>query len=468
MQKTRMILGVGLLAVSLWWTNPALAQKKSVAEEILDILRAKNQISEQQYRDLLNKARAESEQTETVVELKETVVNLQETAKQVPKAASNSLSVFWKEGLRLETGDGDFKLRIGGRVQHDWVMYSTDRKIRDSVNGGESIGDGVEFRRARIDIQGNIYRNTVYRLELDFAGGEVAFKDTYIEVLDIPYLGTYTVGHFKEPFSLEELTSSRFITFMERSLPNAFAPSRNTGMRIKNTMLNKQATWAVGFFREVDDTGTDFGPDDNYNITARATALPWYLDDGKQLVHVGFSYSHKFLDGRDFRFRSRPEAHLGPRFVDTESFAADGIDIVNPEFALVYGPASLQAEWTRAIVDTPDGSDRTFDGWYVYGSYFLTGEHRAYSTSSGAFDRVKPLRNFDWNGGWGAWEVGARYSYLDLNDSDDIRGGILGDLTLGINWYLNPNVRFMLNYVLADAKSRGEADIIETRFQADF
>jgi phosphate-selective porin OprO/OprP len=81
---------------------------------------------------------------------------------------------------------------------------------------------------------------------------------------------------------------------------------------------------------------------------------------------------------------------------------------------------------------------------------------------------VKPLRNFDGNGSWGAWEVGARYSYLDLNDGNDTRGGILGDFTLGINWYLNPNVRFMFNYVLADAKSRGEANIIETRFQADF
>lgn len=463
--KVKIIL-CGWVAILGLWTSQALAQKKSVAEEILDILRAKSQISEQQYRDLLNKARAESERTETVVDLKETVVNLQEKVEQAPKAVPNSLNVFWKEGLRMEAADGDFKLRIGGRVQQDWVMYSTDRKIRDAVNGGKSIGDGVEFRRARLNIQGNIYRNTAYRLELDFAGGEVAFKDAYIEVLDIPYVGTYTVGHYKEPFSLEELTSSRFITFMERSLPNAFAPSRNTGMKMENSLLNEQATWAVGFFRELDDTGTGFGPDDNYNITARATAVPWRLGGGEQLVHLGVSYSHKFLDGRDFRFRSRPETHLGPRFVDTASFAADGIDLVNPEFALVYGPASLQAEWTRAIVDTPEGSDRNFDGWYVYGSYFLTGEHRVYKT--GAFDRVKPLRNFDGNGSWGAWEVGARYSYLDLNDGNDTRGGILGDFTLGINWYLNPNVRFMFNYVLADAKSRGEANIIETRFQADF
>jgi phosphate-selective porin OprO/OprP len=119
-----------------------------------------------------------------------------------------------------------------------------------------------------------------------------------------------------------------------------------------------------------------------------------------------------------------------------------------------------------ANVDTPDGSDPSFSGYYAYASYFLTGEHRAYKNSSGTFDRVKPKTNFG-KGGTGAWEVALRYSGLDLNDAP-IQGGELEDITFGLNWYLNPNVRAMFNYVLADLDTVGNADIVQLRFQIDF
>ena len=108
-----------------------------------------------------------------------------------------------------------------------------------------------------------------------------------------------------------------------------------------------------------------------------------------------------------------------------------------------------------------------FQGFYVYGSYFLTGENRVYKTSSGAFDRMSPKRNFDGNGGLGAWEIALRYSNLDLNDAD-FSGGELDDFTVGVNWYLNPNTRFMWNYVFADLDDIGDTNIFQTRFQIDF
>ena len=104
-------------------------------------------------------------------------------------------------------------------------------------------------------------------------------------------------------------------------------------------------------------------------------------------------------------------------------------------------------------------------------SYFLTGEHRKYSVKDGEFSRVKPIQNFDMHGGWGAIELTARYSELDLSD-DVIDGGRLQDATLGVNWYLNPNTRIMANYVFADADiggtSGGDADLFGMRFQVDF
>jgi phosphate-selective porin OprO/OprP len=119
------------------------------------------------------------------------------------------------------------------------------------------------------------------------------------------------------------------------------------------------------------------------------------------------------------------------------------------------------------MMDATAMGDPDFDAWYVYGTYFLTGENRPYKTSSGTFDRVIPHRNFDGKGGLGAWEVGVRYAQIDLNDRL-VKGGRLEDITFGVNWYINPNVRFHLNYVFGDVAHGGEANIVQARFQVDF
>ncbi|MDZ7597282.1 MAG: porin [Desulfobacterales bacterium] len=117
--------------------------------------------------------------------------------------------------------------------------------------------------------------------------------------------------------------------------------------------------------------------------------------------------------------------------------------------------------------------DPEFDGFYLYGSYFLTGENRTYSASNGAFDRVKPKANFQLTeDGWGAWEIGLRFSTIDLSDGG-INGGEADNYTAGLNWYLNPNVRWMANYVYSDIENREDVNddsinIIQTRFQIDF
>jgi phosphate-selective porin OprO/OprP len=156
--------------------------------------------------------------------------------------------------------------------------------------------------------------------------------------------------------------------------------------------------------------------------------------------------------------------------VDTGTFSADNVNLVGAEAAAVWGPASLQAEYMIAMVDSSVANDPDFSGYYVQGSYFLTGEHRNYKASSGKFDRVKPNKNFMGDdGGPGAWQLAARYSHVDLDDGA-INGGELDCVTAGVNWYLNPNTRVMLNYVYADSDKLydGEANIFQTRFQIDF
>jgi len=382
--------------------------------------------------------------------------------KQKAESSPTDFRVFWKEGLNFNSQDGSFKLKIGGRLQNDWFWSSEEDSIKSNVGEQE---DGVEFRRARIYFSGLIYDNVKYKLQLDFEGGDADFKDAYLALTDFP-LGTLRMGHFKEPFSLDELTSSKYITFLERALPNAFAPSRNTGIMLHNVSSNERITTAIGLFRDTDNYGEDSGDDGGYNVTGRITALPIYKDKGASLLHVGAAYSHRNPDD-SFSFDASPEAHLADDFVDTGSIAGDRVDLLGLEAAWVNGPFSLQSEYITADAGRFTGSDVRFDGYYIQASYFLTGENRSYKTSEAAFSRTKPKKNYSSGGGCGAWEVKARYSELDLNDGS-ITGGELDNITAGLNWYLNPNTKIMWDYIHADKDRIGQANIFMIRLQFDF
>ncbi len=122
----------------------------------------------------------------------------------------------------------------------------------------------------------------------------------------------------------------------------------------------------------------------------------------------------------------------------------------------MFGPFSLQGEYFWTNTDAPDVDDPSFTGWYAFGSWFVTGESRTYN--DGAFDRVKPTNNFYiGQPGWGAVELALRYSALDLTDGG-IEGGEQQNVTVGINWYLNPSYRIMLNYVNANTASTRPSD----------
>lgn len=417
-------------------------QRSSELENRVNQLEARQKLKERSFNEKIEDLAQQSEEKKT-------------------EAAPTDLRVYWKEGLRLDTPDKNFQLKIGGRIQNDWLWISEDDDIKAAIGEQE---DGTEFRRARLYVQGLIYGNTEYKLQLDFAGSQVALKDVYVGLTDLP-IGKLRVGHFKEPFSLEELTSAKYLTFLERGLPNTFAPSRNTGFMLHDTAFEDRATWAVGLFRDTDDRGMDMD-DGGYNITGRVTGLAWYEDKGASLLHLGAAYSYRNPDD-SLRYRARPEAHLTDRFVDTGTFVSDQADLLGLEAAWVDGPLSLQGEYVMASADLMGGSDPDFSGYYGQASYFLTGEHRKYKTSSAAFDRVKPNKNFAWGAGCGAWEVKARYSHIDL-DSNAINGGELEDISAGVNWYLNPNLRVMWDYIHADTDDSGEADILMMRLQADF
>jgi len=414
-----------------------------------------------------------------------------ESAPAMDQRDPNEFKVFWRNGLRMETRDKRFQFRIGGRLQADITGFTNNDTIEDSVG---TINDGFEMRRARLHIAGQMWDRFIFRFGYDFAGGggkprfgnnSPNFADVYGGVIGIPFLGTLRVGHFKEPFSLEELASSNDITFLERGLSNALVPARNSGLAFNNNFAGDRGTLACGVFWESDDLGDSVG--DNVNVSARLTGLPLVLADDK-FMHFGFNYSRRDPNGGFYQVVARPEANMAPFFVNSGSKAdpiftspgstqvfgtappssrvllpyapADTVDVFGPEVAFVVGPFSLQAEYTQAIAGFPktfsDGTgdlpagvitgDTTFSGYYVNLSYFVTGESRPYNRNLAIFERIIPKRNFLDDGGWGAWEVAGRYSSLDGTDSG-VKGGFARNGTVGVNWYLNPNSRIMFNYI---------------------
>ncbi len=387
-----------------------------------------------------------------------------------PTAASteapdpSAFKASWKDGLRFETPSRDFEFQLGGRLQYDWAFFTANESLGPVLG---DLNENTEFRRARVLLAADLYRHVELKAEYDFAGGDSEFKDVYIALNSVPGLGSVRFGHQKEPFSLEELTSSKYITFLERSLPNVFAPSRNSGVLAQRTFAEDRINWAGGVFRNTNDQGLGrlLG---GYRFTTRFTGLPWYRDEGRKLLHLGVAYSRQNNPEEVLIYTQRPEAHLYPGAATTGVIASRSQDLLGLEAALVNGPFSLQGEFVNAFVDAPSVGDPRFSSYYVQASFFPTGEHRNYRTSSAAFDRLRPQSNFfDGSGGAGAWELAVRFSHLDFEDAG-VAGETLDNFTFGVNWYLNPNTRVMWNYVFANREETENAHIFQTRFHIDF
>ncbi len=370
------------------------------------------------------------------------------------------------DGFHAVSRDGKFDVRIGGRIHIDGAFFSSDEAIRSAaaaIPGNDPFESGWEVRHPRIYLKGRIYNDFICKIDYTFSDETVG--DAYLGVAGVPVLGTVIVGKAARAFGNDPGPSSNYTLFMEYANTIIFGAGKQVGLAAGTPILDRRVSWAAQAFQFVDGKG--LRTEDNYNFNARLTGLPWYRDDGREMLHLGTSYSYR-SSKNDYRLRAKPENHLAPYLVDTGDIAIERANLFVLEGAWVTGPFSLESEWYSSLVEREDGlSSLFFSGFYVQSSLFLTGESRGtqYVTSYGEFDSpVEPDRDFSLRGGgWGAWQLTARYSCLDLNDKD-IRGGILGDLTLGLNWQLNPNLRWMLNYIHAHRNGYGDADIIATRF----
>ncbi|MCM8918658.1 MAG: porin [Candidatus Thiodiazotropha sp.] len=368
-----------------------------------------------------------------------------------------------KGGVEVTTNDGEFSFQLGGRVLIDAAVYSEDKN---------TLGNGSELRDIRFDLEGRFYADFIYEMSIDFSDGEADIKDAWF-AYDANYPWRYTIGHFKEPFSLEEMTSKKYLTFMERALPNTMVPGRSLGFGMN--WIGGQTTFTAGLFGDdYNDDADDEGDegDEGWGATGRLTYAP--LADERSVIHLGLAASYRKLDDeQEFRFDSRPESHLTDiRYLDTGKLnMSDSLTLFGLEGAWVSGSVSFQGEWIQALLLRDEHENPSFSGWYLQGSWFLTGESRHYKQRSGRFGRVRPLNDY------GAVELAARYSTLDLNVAG-IEGGSSDNITLGINWHLNPQIRLMVNYIIVENDIFADADgdvigedepaLIQFRAQADF
>jgi phosphate-selective porin OprO/OprP len=368
---------------------------------------------------------------------------------------------------------------INGVFQADWVAFNQTDASRLAYG---DVENGADFRRARLSTKGAVTEEMDYFLQMDFGFfGRPPFTDVWADFKEMGPLGTVRVGQWKHPFGLEVASSFRYTTFMERSGTfQAFTPFRHVGIGFYDHADDLHSTWSLSYMRTGQDQfGGSLSTNGGNGMAARVTKLLWYDEHcNNHYLHTGFGYFLNSPPNDRVRYRSIPEIFVGefvvpngvphgtsgqpvpsvadgtPFFVDTGVLAGTRItNTLGLEKLWIHGPWSWQSEYMGSFIDSTVVGNRFLHGGYSQVGYFLTGEHRPYDRKSGQIDRVIPHQNYHWRGGTGAWELAARWSHLDLTDGP-ILGGDMQNLTVGLNWYVNPYCKCVFNYIHSWATSR--------------
>ncbi|MBX9745989.1 MAG: hypothetical protein K2X34_03750 [Hyphomonadaceae bacterium] len=376
-----------------------------------------------------------------------------------------------------EIRDGQQRFKVRGRLQFD--VYSNEWDIA-AEDGSRSY-----IRRAFLGAQGRF--SDRWRYKVDFvlnpgAGvddattgdGAVAVDDAFLE-----YAGDFfsvVIGENNITAPLEDRTSSLDIPFIERSsIINAYGYGRAAGVAGLITGANWMA--AVGVYGDsLNNSDSSFATDEQMSVSGRFTWAPIFEQspDGVLLLHLGVHARQRY-NGDDalFRYRPRPLNGRGSRWVETSSGSALQSDTAYGfEVAGQWNQFGFTAEYITISGETPLGVELESDGYYVDLYWGITGESRAYRGNQGSWGPIVP-RSPVTEGGWGHWDLSARYDFIDVSDVDG--GGSRGEQTayaLALNWVPVDHVRFMLNYAQSEMDRvtgvDDEAQVITLRTQFDF
>jgi len=415
-------------------------------------------------------------------QVKDLVGVMNQRVTKVEAQTESGKAIMTSPTARIEGPKGDYSLQVVGTIQAGAGFYDQS----PATSRMPVLANGAEVRRAQLGIQGTAYRDFAYSAIFDLAGtGGVA---STVRDLTVAYTGfkpiTITIGNQKPQSGMEASFSDRNSgqIFMEPALSTdlaTFLSTRALGVRVSTGGKNYSAS--IGVFGDDINTNAVANPvKEGWGVHGRLTYAP--IATATKVVHLGASgFWRRIGTGRattaltdpqlrQIRVRSRPESNVdGQRLVDTGNLNfGDSVKFYGLEAAGVYGPLSLQAEYTHLNVhqNGPGLRPVNFSGAYLEGSYFLTGEARNYDPKVGTFGRVRVKSKFDpANGNWGGWELALRASYIDLNDrqnqiaSGGVRGGYESNYTAGMNWYWNSYLRLMFNYTHANVRKLTNANL---------
>jgi phosphate-selective porin OprO and OprP len=399
--------------------------------ELMKILRDKGSITQEEYDLLLSASKGEGEATKKEVE------------KQVAEATKHVPKITTKGKLKIESQDGNWSFQPIGRIFWDSVFSDRDGSGIEATN--------TELRRARLGFAGQI-KPIKYKLEVDFAtSGTAAWKDVWLSYNGKNDYGKwYTkIGQHHVPFGHASISSSKYMPLMRRPLfGDGPQHSRKVGVALRQD--NKR--WFVhgGAFLPALGTGSDETGEtatDRETYAFRIGGTPLFQDK-KHLLHAGFSYQYEEINGDTFNnIDNALTSHVGNgdalEFDPSEiGLETDDVDAYDFELIGVWGPLHGVFEYVAWDVETLTGGSFDVDAWAIDAGWFFTGESMKYK--AGQFSGIKP-NNSIMKGGWGAWQVAARYETMDLNDGI-ISGGEADVFTAGLNWYPTSNTRMMANY----------------------
>ncbi len=347
--------------------------------------------------------------------------------------------------LVFESSDQQFKYWFDTRVYFDAMM-----PLGESLN---DIGNGVDIRRARFALKAQLWGNWYGEFDIDVAGAIIEMKDMIVR-----YDGNnwnVKAGHFKEGFSMETTTTSRYVTFIERSLASKMAPSRHLGLQGNYWGQHFLAIAGVHFraageFEEnefAQDANKDNGISDGYSYTGRFVYMP--IQESGKLLHIGIAGSYRTpktsLEAADsYRFSTRSLTSINrKKYIDTDDISdVKSTTLFGAELAGSWNQFMFQGQYMLTNIARENGAkDATIDGGYAQVGMLLFGGNYVYNNKEGEFTQVN--RGQD----WGDIEVAFRFDYMNANDFDaEIYGGGANAYTLGLNYHVNDNVKFMLNY----------------------
>lgn len=375
-------------------------------------------------------------------------------------------------GFQLRSADTNFVIKLRGYAQADARFFPDD-------NAGGTVNDQFLMRRVRPILEGTLYEKYDFRIMTDFASGITSsaanngfLQDGYLTARFYPEFQVQA-GKFKEPVGLERLQSGANLLFIERAYPTQLVPNRDVGFQVQGDLAGGRLNYQVGAFNGVANGGSGDADttDDDKDIAARLFATPFKDSDNDWIRGLGFGVAGTIGDQegnatasnlrnavspgqqRLFGYRSGAGTNAA-----TANVVADGrIWRVSPQFYHYIGPFGIIGEFvvSNQQVRRDDGA-KTFaqlenTAWQVAASWFLTGEDNS-------FKAVAPRKPFTLGGeGWGAFEVAARISQLDIDDATfPLYANAASSATsatswgVGLNWHLDKNIKASLDYEQTD------------------